>query len=142
MEQPDDKELMGILFSQLVISLTEATMVHLGKVIHPAAQAIQRDLNQARATIDMLRMLKEKTQGNLDEAEKKLIEQSLLTLQMNFVYEQEQDQKPKTKTDPLAAKPTTETSETMTPPEEIENLIPEADKGNDDIPGNRPGEAN
>ena len=47
----------------------------------------EKNLPQAKATIDMMRMLKEKTQNNLSETETKLIEQVVLNLQLNYADE-------------------------------------------------------
>jgi hypothetical protein len=93
MTEPKDDQLFELLFHQLVLSLSETTMVQLGKIMHPVSQKLERDLTQARSTIDLLRMLQARTKGNLTEQEQKLLDQSVLSLQMNYVYEQDQDRK-------------------------------------------------
>ena len=50
-----DQVLMGLVFS-----LQAAAMQHLGKMKNPHTDAVERDLDQARATIDILEMLKVK----------------------------------------------------------------------------------
>ena len=84
------------LFSALLFSLHAAAMQQLGKIINPLTNEVERDLEQAKATIEMLEMLRRKTQGNLDESETKLIGRLLYELQMNYVDEVAKDQKPGT----------------------------------------------
>jgi len=93
MDENQEERLFKDLFSSLVLSLNEAAMTQLGKIVNPMSGKVERHLDQAKSTIDLLRMLKEKTQGNLSEGENRLLEQSLLALQMNYVYEAEQDKK-------------------------------------------------
>jgi PBP1b-binding outer membrane lipoprotein LpoB len=73
------------LFQGLVVSLAAATMQHLGKTINPMTNKIEKNLPAAQGTIDMLDMLEAKTNGNLDEAEAKLIKSVLAELKMNYV---------------------------------------------------------
>lgn len=73
------------LFQGLVISLAAATMQHLGKTLNPATHKIEKNLQAAQATIDMLDMLAAKTQGNLGEAETKLLKGVLAELKLNYV---------------------------------------------------------
>ena len=73
------------LFQGLVISLATAVMQHLGKTLNPVTHKIEKNLEAAQATIDMLDMLAAKTQGNLDEKESKLIKGILAELKLNYV---------------------------------------------------------
>jgi len=82
-----DEGMFEVLFNQLIMSLNEAAMFHLGKLINPITGRVDRSLAQARGTIDLLRMLKSKTQRNLSEREQQLLDQILVTLQMNLVHE-------------------------------------------------------
>ena len=52
---------------------------------NPATGAREINLGLARNTIDLLAMLKEKTAGNLDEEEAKLLEAMLYELRTKFV---------------------------------------------------------
>ncbi len=81
------------LFAALVFSLHAAGMQQLGKIMNPMSGKIERDLEQAQATIEMMEMLKQKTAGNLDEFESKLMARLLAELQMNYVDEAKQEQK-------------------------------------------------
>ena len=79
-EQPNSE-----LFQGLVVSLAAATMQHLGKTLNPATKKIEKNLEAAQATIDMLDMLEAKTRGNLSEAEARLLKGILAELILNYV---------------------------------------------------------
>lgn len=72
-------------FSTYVIMLANTVMMLLGQVPDPVTQQRRLDLGQAKHTIDILRMLKAKTQGNLDAEEMQLLEDVLPQLQMAYV---------------------------------------------------------
>jgi len=78
-------------FYQLILSLHGGAMQQMGKVASPINGKVERDLNQAQATIDLLDMLKHKTQGNLSDEEHKLIDHVLYELRLNFVDEKKKD---------------------------------------------------
>lgn len=73
------------MFQGLVISLAAATMQHLGKTMNPVTHKIEKSLEAAQATIDMLDMLEAKTKGNLSDAESKLLKGVLAELKLNYV---------------------------------------------------------
>jgi hypothetical protein len=62
-------------------------MVALGKMLNPANNQITRNLDQARYVIDILEVLKEKTEGNLADDERRFVDQTLSTLRLNYVEE-------------------------------------------------------
>lgn len=97
----EEKEIFEIQFIQFISSLYSTCMFQLGKIMNPITGKIEKDLIGARATIEMLRMLQAKTQGNLSPQEKKAIEDALSNMQMNYVdemkREQEKKQEPDTK---------------------------------------------
>lgn len=74
-------------FLSLVMSLASAAWSQLGKVPHPMTQKIQKDLDQARISIEFLRMLQEKTEGNLSIKEQELIDNMVSDLELNFADE-------------------------------------------------------
>ncbi len=84
---------LNMLFMSLVLSLSQAAMQHMGKVTNPLTGKIDRNLEQAKVTIDMLEMLKEKTKGNVVKEEEKLIGETLATLQLNYVDEVKKGEK-------------------------------------------------
>ena len=73
------------MFQGLVISLAAATMQHLGKTLNPVTHKIEKSLDAAQATIDMLDMLEAKTKGNLTDMEAKLLRGVLAELKLNYV---------------------------------------------------------
>jgi hypothetical protein len=79
-----------ILFG-LVISLQAASFQHLGKVKNPLTDAIERDLDQARGTIDILEMLKVKCRTETDAGVLNLLDTAVMELQMNYLDERRKD---------------------------------------------------
>jgi len=75
------------LFQHLIAMFQTLALQQLGKLINPITGKLERDLQQARITIDMLQMLRVKTSGNLTEDERRLLENVIVELQMNFVDE-------------------------------------------------------
>jgi hypothetical protein len=74
-------------FLSLVMSLATAAWSQLGKVPNPATQKIEKDVEQARISIEFLRMLQEKTEGNLSVKEQELIDNAVADLELNFADE-------------------------------------------------------
>jgi hypothetical protein len=97
MTEQSDK--YDVHFYQLVIGLHAATMQQMGKVASTLTGKIERDLDQARGSIDLLDMLKRKTAGNLSEEEHKLLDHVLYELRMNFVDETKKGEGQKTETE-------------------------------------------
>ncbi len=75
------------LFVNLVMIFKGAAMQQMGKVINPLTGKVERNLEQARFSIDTIAMLKDKTRGNLTADLEKLLDSVLLELRMNFVEE-------------------------------------------------------
>ena len=84
---------LNMYFMSLVLSLSQAAMQQMGKITNPLTGKIERNLEQAKVTIDMLEMLKEKTIGNLVKEEERLISDTLATLQLNYVDEVKKEEK-------------------------------------------------
>lgn len=72
-------------FLTLVSSLAGQAFIHLGLVEHPIQKKVQKDLRQARYTIDLLGVLEEKTRGNLDGEERAVLARILADLRMRYV---------------------------------------------------------
>ena len=86
-EEIDDQKLFQMLFMHLVYQLQSMAVMQLGKIVNPITNKVERDLDQAKGTIDLLRMLKEKTKNNLSKEEANLIEQVIYNLQLNYADE-------------------------------------------------------
>jgi len=74
-------------FSSFIFSLSTSALLHLGEVPDPVTNKREKDLPLAKQTIDILGMLKEKTQGNLTPEEKKLMENLLTDLRWRYIRE-------------------------------------------------------
>ncbi len=74
-------------FSFLIESILMQTQIQLGllNLGEKDEQAPQPNLPLARHSIDMLAMLQEKTRGNLDSAEQRLLENGLTELRFRYV---------------------------------------------------------
>jgi hypothetical protein len=85
-EVPGGSQMPKIDFSTFVISLGTSALYHMGAVNDPEqGTPPEKNVPLAGQTIDTLEMLAEKTRGNLDEQEKKLLESLLYELRMRFV---------------------------------------------------------
>ena len=62
-------------------------MQYMGKIKNPMSDKIEKDLQQAQFSIDIIEMLKDKTKGNLSDDEQKLLENVLGQLKLNYVDE-------------------------------------------------------
>ncbi len=79
------QEHFQIDFSTFIMSLTSSAFYNFGDIADPETGKMETNLPAVHQTIDMLTMLKEKTTGNLNEEEKKLLEQLIYELQMKYV---------------------------------------------------------
>jgi hypothetical protein len=87
----EKEQLMSALFMNLAMSFRAAAMQQMGKLKNPQTDKIERDMTQARLSIDMLDMLEAKTKNNLTENEKKFLEHVVSELKLNFVEEMKKD---------------------------------------------------
>jgi Domain of unknown function (DUF1844) len=81
------------LFLGLVHSFQAAAMQQMGKILNPFTEKMERDLKQARLSIDMLEMLQERTSGNLTGEESRFLTHVLTELRLNYVAEMDEDRK-------------------------------------------------
>ena len=72
-------------FSTFIISLAANAIAQMGLSSDAQAKGIEKNLDMAAYTIDIIDMLKEKTNGNLTEVESKLIDSLLVDLKLKFV---------------------------------------------------------
>ena len=81
----------GLSFAQFIISLGTTAAVHFGDLPDPATgERGETDLIAATQMIELLALLQDKTRGNLEPAESKLLEDLLYDLRMRFVQAQQQ----------------------------------------------------
>jgi hypothetical protein len=75
-----------ITFSLFVLSLSASAEIHLGQLPVPGTgNPAPVNLVEAAHLIEVIGMLREKTAGNLDESEERLIEAVLFDLRMRYV---------------------------------------------------------
>lgn len=88
-EPPDaeNRQNAGLTFSGFVIGLAQQAFVSLGLVKDPQTATVRKDLPQAKAMIDVLAMLRDKTRGNLDEVEARMMDEMLDELRLRYVRE-------------------------------------------------------
>jgi len=76
---------LPIGFAQFIVSLGSSALVHLGELAEPGSGRTEVDLVLARHTIDVLALLQEKTKGNLDYEEVRLLDALLFDLRQKFL---------------------------------------------------------
>ena len=89
--EEDNNDFEESHFLQLVYSLQSSAWFLLGKVMNPMTCKAEKDLGGAKAVIDTLLMLKNKTKGNLSANEQKLIDTAISNLELNYVEELEKE---------------------------------------------------
>lgn len=72
-------------FSTLVISIASSAVVNLGLEKNPQTGKVEKDLNLAQYSIDLLVLLRDKTKNNLTESEKNYLDAIIQDLQVKFV---------------------------------------------------------
>lgn len=82
-----DKARETYLFQHLVVMFQTLALQQMGKLTSPITGKVERDLHQAKITVDMLGMIQKKTEGNLEENEKKILDTVMMELQMNYIDE-------------------------------------------------------
>ena len=83
--KPDDRDI-PIDFNTFVLSLSSSAAFHLGIAPHPENDACCTNLPMAKQTIDILKMLHEKTHGNLTGEEERLLNDIIENLTKKYEY--------------------------------------------------------
>ena len=73
-------------FSTLILSLASSAVLALGLEKNPHTNQFEKDLNLATFHIELLKLLKEKTKGNLTAEEQQFLDSLIGDLQMKYVY--------------------------------------------------------
>jgi len=81
------KEKDELLLTQLILMFQTAAFQQMGKIKNPLLDKMERDLQQAQISIDMIDMMHRKMQGNLTPDEEKLLKNILQELRLNYVDE-------------------------------------------------------
>ena len=84
-EASDRQDLPPIDFSTFIMSLSTQALMLLGEIGDPATGRVEKDVAVAKQTIDIIGMLSDKSKGNLDETEERLVQEILYNLRMRYV---------------------------------------------------------
>ncbi len=84
-EAEGKRELPAVSFATFVFSLSSSALVYLGEMPELESQVNRVDLPLAKQIIDTLGMLQEKTRGNLDADEDRLLKNLLYDLRLRYV---------------------------------------------------------
>jgi hypothetical protein len=71
-------------FSSFILSLASTAFIQLGELEDPVTHRIEQNLEGARQMIEILDMLRAKTQGNLDAQELEFLTGVLYELKLKF----------------------------------------------------------
>ncbi|MFO8052760.1 MAG: DUF1844 domain-containing protein [Candidatus Omnitrophota bacterium] len=74
-------------FKIFVSSLSMQAMIALGRLENPVTKKHEKNFDQARYLIDTLEIIETKTKNNLNDEEKKLLDESLFSLRMAYLEE-------------------------------------------------------
>lgn len=83
--EADQEEILGINFASFVASLGTQALMLMGEIEMPEGMNAPVDPKAAKQTIDIIKMLQDKTKGNLDEQESYFIEEMLHNLRVAFL---------------------------------------------------------
>ncbi len=83
--KPESPPLPEINFSTFILSLSTSALMHLGEIPNPETNQIDKNLPLAKQTIDLIDMLKKKTEGNREQDEDNLITNLLYDLKLKYV---------------------------------------------------------
>jgi hypothetical protein len=85
--ETEEAPLPEMNFASFIFSLSTTAMYHFGDFPDPVTKEGRRNLPAAKQTIDILSILRTKTEGNLDEREKEMLDGVLYELRMRYVKE-------------------------------------------------------
>lgn len=121
----EEFEKSKVMLTQAVLMFSTTALQGLGQVPHPVTNKAEKNLEAAQMGIDMLDMLLEKTRGNVDEDETRMLTETLSQLKMLYVQTLQSD------------KPSTSGEESLSAPAEDTAAAEEASPGID-TPKNPP----
>jgi hypothetical protein len=78
-----------VTFAALVMSLNTSALFHLGEMSDPVTGEKNQDLVLVKHTIDTLKLLEDKTKGNLNDEEQDILKHILYDLKMRYVAKAE-----------------------------------------------------
>jgi len=84
--EPQKMSDFPVSFITVLMSFASSAVLALGLEKNPHTDKYEKDLPVARFNIDMLKLMKEKTKGNLTNEEQQFLDMAINDLQMKFVY--------------------------------------------------------
>ncbi len=84
-KNPNQSELFKMDFSTFLLSLNASALIHLGEIPDPASKERAVNISAVKHTIEILEIIQEKTKGNLEGEEEKLMDDVLFNLRMKYV---------------------------------------------------------
>lgn len=72
------------MFQNLVYGIEMQAMISMGKLTNPMTGQTEKNLEFARINIDILKMIQEKTIGNLSSTESSFLNRALTDLELNY----------------------------------------------------------
>lgn len=79
------RELPPIDFSTFILSLGTSAQMQLGLIPNPISKKVEKDLQSAKQTIDIIGLLEDKTRGNLNKDEEGLLKELLYSLRIQYL---------------------------------------------------------
>ena len=79
--------MQGVDFIAFISSLAATALMHFGEKLSPDQPDGMKNLDAAKQMIDLLDLMKVKTNGNLDKEELDMLENILYNLKMRYVME-------------------------------------------------------
>ncbi len=79
------------LFSFLVMSYQTSALMQMGQLQDPSTKKVEKNLENAKLSIDILGMLQQKTKNNLTKDEAELLDSVLRELRLVFVKEKSKE---------------------------------------------------
>ena len=89
---PSNNPLANPNLSSLILSIAQTALLKMGS---DEKRPQEKDMNLARYNIDLLVLLKEKTENNLTQDESRLLESCISDLQIQFINKQNEEKESK-----------------------------------------------
>ncbi|HCW75582.1 MAG TPA: DUF1844 domain-containing protein [Candidatus Marinimicrobia bacterium] len=83
------------LFMLLVNQLTSSAWIQLGKLPDPMSGKVERNMEAASLTIDIIDAMADKSKGNLEKESEKFLASTLSQLKLNYLDELKKPDPPK-----------------------------------------------
>jgi hypothetical protein len=79
-----DKEIQRKLFLQLILQNQQMALISMGKTSNPVSNQIEKNMEYAKVSVDILDMLLLKTKGNLSPVEEQYLSDMINNLKADY----------------------------------------------------------